>query len=71
MTYYSHSISENGIISFRYSHGDGTFHRFTIAPGNDYSRYDDNVKQICEDVHTPEVIQSYKDSVELEQEMWV
>lgn len=35
-----------------------TFHRHTIAPGQDYSNEDDQVKAVCAAVHTPELIAS-------------
>lgn len=50
------AILENGVqIS-------GSFHRHTIAPGEEYSQEEPKVRAICEVVHTPEVIAAYKES---------
>jgi len=38
----------------------GSFHRHTIAPGNDYSAEDARVQSICAATHTDEVIAAYK-----------
>ena len=37
-----------------------SFHRWTIAPGQDYSDQPDNVKAICAAAHTPAVIAAYQ-----------
>ena len=37
-----------------------TFHRWCIAPSQDYSDQEDKVKDICRVTHTPEVIAAYK-----------
>ena len=48
-------IVENGnVISTSY-------HRHTIAPGQDYSNEDDRVKAICAATHTQEVITKYQE----------
>jgi hypothetical protein len=39
-----------------------SFHRWTIAPGQDYSEQEPNVQAICAAAHTPEVIATYKAS---------
>ena len=36
-----------------------TFHRHTIAPGDDYAGEDARVKAICKATHTTEVIAAY------------
>ena len=61
-------ISENGIVHVRECTRileDGkelssSYHRFTIAPGQDYSAEDDRVKAVCAAVHTPDVIAAYQ-----------
>jgi len=51
-------IVENGnVISTSY-------HRHTIAPGQDYSNEDDRVKAICAATHTQEVITKYQELLE-------
>lgn len=42
-----------------------SFHRWTIAPGQDYSEQPDNVKAICQATHTPQVISAYQTQIEL------
>ena len=37
-----------------------SFHRWTIAPGQDYSDQPDNVKAICAVAHTPAAIAAYQ-----------
>jgi hypothetical protein len=37
-----------------------SFHRWSIAPGQDYSDQPDNVKAICAVAHTPAVIAAYQ-----------
>ena len=41
-----------------------TYHRWTIAPGQDYSDQPDNVKTICAVAHTPAVITEYQARIE-------
>lgn len=41
-----------------------SFHRWTIAPGQDYSDQPDNVKAICAVAHTPAAIAAYEEQVE-------
>jgi hypothetical protein len=61
-------IIENGCVQVRVktailedgNHIGGTFHRHTIAPGDDYSAEDARVKAICAAMHTPQVIAAYK-----------
>ena len=38
-----------------------SYHRHTIAPGQDYSNEDDRVKAICAATHTQEVITKYQE----------
>ena len=37
-----------------------TFHRWCIAPGEEYSTQEQKVQDICKVAHTPEVIAAYK-----------
>ena len=41
-----------------------TFHRWCIAPSQDYSDQEDKVKDICRVTHTPEVIAAYQAQIE-------
>ena len=62
-------IVENGTVQVRQATKiieDGnelskSYHRWTIAPGQDYSDQPDNVKAICAVAHTPAVIAAYKE----------
>jgi hypothetical protein len=51
-------ITENGNQLSR------TFHRWCIAPGEDYSDQEQKVQDICKVAHTPEVIAAYKAQLE-------
>ena len=61
-------IVENGCIQVRTKTAfkeDGIeigskFHRYVVAPGDDYSAEDARVKAICAAMHTPQVIAAYK-----------
>ena len=61
-------ITENGVVQVRQVTKiieDGnelskSYHRWTIAPGQDYSDQPDNVKAICAVAHTPAVIAAYQ-----------
>jgi hypothetical protein len=65
-------VVENGIVQIRQATiitDDGnqvsrTFHRWCIAPSQDYSDQDDKVKAICQATHTPEVIAAYQAQLE-------
>jgi hypothetical protein len=65
-------IVENGIVQVRQATKiieDGnelskSYHRWTIAPGQDYSDQPDNVKAICAVAHTPAVIAAYQAQIE-------
>ena len=37
-----------------------TFHRYVVAPGDDYSAEDAKVQVICAAVHTTEVVAAYQ-----------
>jgi len=37
-----------------------SYHRHTIAPGQDYSNESERVQAVCAAVHTPEVIAAYQ-----------
>jgi len=41
-----------------------TYHRWCIAPGEDYSTQEQQVQDICRVTHTPEVIAAYQAQVE-------
>lgn len=61
-------VTENGIVQIRTATTvteDGnvigrSFHRHTVAPGDDYSNEDARVRAICAATHTPEVIEAFK-----------
>ena len=61
-------ITENGVVQVRQVTKiieDGnelskSYHRWTIAPGQDYSDQPDNVKAICAVAHTPAAIAAYE-----------
>jgi hypothetical protein len=65
-------IVENGTVQVRQATiitEDGnqisrTFHRWCIAPGEDYSNQEQKVKDICKAAHTEEVIAKYKAQLE-------
>jgi hypothetical protein len=65
-------ITENGVVQVRQATKiieDGnelskSFHRWSIAPGQNYSDQPDNVKAICAVAHTPAVIAAYEAQVE-------
>ena len=46
-------VTENGNVL------NTSYHRWSIAPGQDYSNEADRVKAVCAAVHTPEVIEQY------------
>lgn len=41
-----------------------TYHRWVIAPGQDYSDQEQKVQDICKVAHTQEVIDAYNASIE-------
>lgn len=51
-------IVENGNVISQ------SYHRWAIAPGQNYSDQDDRVKSICAATHTPEVIAAYEAELE-------
>ena len=61
-------ITENGVVQVRQATKiieDGnelskSYHRWTIAPGQDYSDQDAKVKAICQVAHTSAVIEAYE-----------
>jgi len=61
-------IVENGTVQVRQAtiitdNGNQisrTYHRWCIAPGEDYSAQEQQVQDICKVSHTPEVIAAYK-----------
>jgi hypothetical protein len=44
-----------------------SYHRHTVAPGQDYSQEDARVQAICAATHTPEVIAAYQAQQEANQ----
>ena len=64
-------VTENGIVQIREATRivkDGeviaqTYHRSTIAPGQDYSDQDAKVKAICQVAHTSAVIAAYEAAI--------
>jgi hypothetical protein len=65
-------VTENGVVQVRQATRiieDGnqlsqSYHRWTIAPGQDYSDQADNVKAICQVAHTSAVITAYEAKIE-------
>jgi hypothetical protein len=65
-------IVENGTVQVRQATiitDDGnqvsrTFHRWCIAPGEDYSTQEQQVQDICKVTHTAEVIAAYQAQLE-------
>ena len=61
-------VTENGVVQVRQATRiieDGnqlsqSYHRWTIAPGQDYSDQDAKVKAICQVAHTSAVIEAYE-----------
>ena len=61
-------VVENGTVQVRQATiiiDDGnqvskTYHRWCIAPGEDYSTQEQQVQEICKVAHTPEVIAAYE-----------
>jgi hypothetical protein len=61
-------VTENGVVQVRTATTvteDGnvigrSFHRHTVAPGDDYSNEDARVQAICAATHTSEVIEAFK-----------
>ena len=65
-------IVENGTVQVRQAtiitdNGNQisrTYHRWCIAPGEDYSTQEQQVQDICKVSHTPEVIAAYQAQLE-------
>jgi len=61
-------IVENGTVQVRQAtiitedgnQGSRIYHRWCIAPGEDYSAQEQQVQDICKVAHTPEVIAAYQ-----------
>jgi hypothetical protein len=61
-------VVENGIVQVRQAtiitdNGNQisrTYHRWCIAPNEDYSTQEQQVQDICKVTHTPEVIAAYQ-----------
>ena len=68
-------VVENGVVQVREATRimeDGkqlsqSYHRWTIAPGQDYSDQDAKVKAICQVAHTTEVVAAYQAQVAAQQ----
>jgi hypothetical protein len=64
-------VTENGIVQVREATRimeDGqqlsqSYHRWTIAPGQNYSDQDAKVKAICQAAHTEAVIEAYEEAL--------
>jgi hypothetical protein len=64
-------VVENGVVQVRQATRiieDGnqlsqSYHRWTIAPGQDYSTQDAKVKAICDAAHTDAVIAAYEAAI--------
>ena len=41
-----------------------TFHRHVVAPGDDYSQEDTQVKDVCKSTHTQTVVNAYKTALD-------
>jgi hypothetical protein len=52
-------VREATIITDNETQVSRTFHRWCIAPGEDYSTQEQQVQDICKVSHTPEVISAY------------
>jgi hypothetical protein len=69
-------VTENGVVQVRQATRiieDGqqlsqSYHRWTIAPGQDYSDQDAKVKAICQAAHTSAVIAAYEAAIAEAQE---
>ena len=69
-------IVDNGVVQIRQATKimeDGnelskSYHRWSIAPGQNYSDQPDNVKAICAVAHTPAVIAAYEAALAAAQE---
>jgi len=69
-------VTENGVVQVRQATRiieDGqqlsqSYHRWTIAPGQDYSDQDAKVKAICDAAHTEAVIEAYEAAIAEAQE---
>ena len=65
-------IVDNGVVQIRQATKimeDGnelskSYHRWSIAPGQNYSDQPDNVKAICAVAHTPAVIAAFQAQIE-------
>ncbi len=53
-------VREATIISEDGNQVSRTYHRWCIAPGQDYSTQEQQVQDICKVTHTPEVIAAYQ-----------
>jgi hypothetical protein len=69
-------VTENGVVQVRQATRiieDGvqlsqSYHRWTIAPGQNYSDQDAKVKAICDAAHTEAVIEAYEEALAAAQE---
>jgi hypothetical protein len=68
-------VVENGCVQVRTKTAikeDGVeisskFHRYVVAPGNDYSGEDARVKAICKATHTKDVVAAYQAAIAQQQ----
>ncbi len=69
-------VTENGVVQVRQATRiieDGiqlsqSYHRWTIAPGQNYDDQDAKVKAICDAAHTEAVIEAYEEAIAAAQE---
>jgi hypothetical protein len=67
-------VLESGIVQVRTKTSivedgkqiSGSFHRHSVAPGDDYSDQDAKVQAICAATHTADVIAAYKESLKVQ-----
>ena len=66
-------VVENGAVQVRTKTAimedgkqiSGTFHRHVVSPGDDYSKQDSRVQDICKATHTAAVVAAYKAAAKL------
>lgn len=54
------TVGEYKHVQVRYVLDGGGYFRRTIAPGDDYSSEDADVRAACEAAHTPEIVAAYQ-----------
>lgn len=56
------TVNPYGHVYVRVIREDGAYHRYVIAPGDDYSNEPPEVHVACAAAHTPEVIAAYQEA---------